>query len=74
MCPRNHGGKKVIAGCKKVKKKKEEKKNLYRTFSFAVFLFPVIEGRIKLMVLFFSVIGEGKCEINKKKRKFFFLL
>ena len=26
------------------------------------------------MVLFFSVIGEGKCEINfKKKRKFFFL-
>ena len=24
------------------------------------------------MVLFFSVIGEGKCEINFKKRKFFF--
>ena len=27
------------------------------------------------MVLFFSVRGEGKCEINyKKKKKFFFLL
>ena len=27
------------------------------------------------MVLFFTVRGEGKCEINyKKKRKFFFLL
>ena len=24
------------------------------------------------MVLFFSVIGEGKCEINKKKKKIFF--
>ena len=26
------------------------------------------------MVLFFSVIGEGKCEINFKKKKIFFLL
>ena len=26
------------------------------------------------MVLFFSVRGEGKCEINLKKKKFFFLL
>ena len=24
------------------------------------------------MVLFFSVIGEGKCEINEKKKKKFF--
>ena len=24
------------------------------------------------MVLFFSVIGEGKCEINLKKKKIFF--
>ena len=26
------------------------------------------------MVLFFSVIGEAKCEINLKKKKIFFLL
>ena len=26
------------------------------------------------MVLFFSVIREGKCEINLKKKKIFFLL
>ena len=26
------------------------------------------------MVLFFSVRGEGKCEINYKKKKIFFLL
>ena len=41
--------------------KKEEKKNLYGTFSFVVFLFPVIKGRKKYLVLFFSVRGEGKC-------------
>ena len=57
----------------KKSKKKEEKKILYGTFSFAVFLFPEIKGRKKQVVLFFSVIGEGKCEINlKKKENFFF--
>ena len=53
-------------------KKKEEKKNFYGTFSFAVFLFPVIKRRKKKVVLFFSVIGEEKCEINLNKKKIFF--
>ena len=56
------------------KSQKKKKKNFFkRTFSLAVFLFPVIKRGKKLMVLFFSVRGEGKCEIDyKKKRKFFF--
>ena len=44
-------------------------------FSLAVFLFPVIKRGEKVGGFFFSVRGEGKCEIDyKKKRKFFFLL
>ena len=43
------------------------------TFSLAVFLFPVIKKGEKNVVLFFSVRGEGKCEIDyKKKENFFF--
>ena len=41
-------------------KKKEEKKISDGTFSFPVFLFPVIKRAEKVMVLFFSVRGEGK--------------
>ena len=63
-------------GCKKVKKKKKRKKIFDGVFSLAVFL---ISGDKKVgkskWFCFFSVRGEGKCEINyKKKRKFFFLL
>ena len=56
--------------------KKKKKKNFFfkRTFSLAVFLFPVIKSGKKYVVLFFSVRGEGKYEIeNKKKENFFFL-
>ena len=57
-------------------KKKKRKKNFFeRTFSLAVFLFPVIKRGKKVIGFVFSVRGEGKCEIdNKKKRIFFFLL
>ena len=58
----------------KSQKKKKKKIILYGTFSFAVFLFSVIKGRKKQVVLFFSVIGEEKCEINLKKKKIFFLV
>ena len=53
--------------------KSPKKKNVFkRTFSLAVFLFPVIKRGKKKVVLFISVRGEGKCEINyKKKEKFF---
>ena len=44
--------------------KSENKKNFYGKFSLAVFLFPVIKGRKKKVVLFFSVSGEGQCEIH----------
>ena len=45
-------------------KKKRRKKVLYRTFSLAVFLFPVMKRAEKVSGFFFSVRGEGKCEIN----------
>ena len=54
-----------MVGWKKVKKKK----NFFeRTFSLAVFRFPVIK-RAEKVSGFFSVRGEGKCEKNYKKRK-----
>ena len=56
----------------KSRKKKEEKKIFYGTFSLAVFLFPVIKRAEKVSGFFSSVIGEEKCEINFKKRKIFF--
>ena len=53
-------------------KKKKKKKNFVRTFFLAVFLFPVIKkGGKSMWLCFFSVRGEGKCEINYKKKKFF---
>ena len=59
----------------KSKKKKKKKKNFKRTFSLPVFLFPVIKRGKKKWFCFFSVRGEGKCEIDyKKKKKIFFLL
>ena len=61
---------------KSQKKKKKKKKNFFkRTFSLAVFVFPVIKRGKKVSgFVFFSVRGEGKCEIDLKKKKFLFLL
>ena len=56
----------------KSQKKKKKKKIFKRTFSPAVFLIPVIKRGEKKVVLFFSVRGEGKCEIDYKKKIFFF--
>ena len=56
----------------KSKKKKQEKKFFYGTFSFAVFLFPEIKRAEKVSGFFFSVTGEGKCEIIYKKKKIYF--
>ena len=53
-------------------KKKKRKKIFSRTFSSSVFLFPVIKRVEKVSGFFFSVRGEGKCEINYKKKKNFF--
>ena len=53
----------------------KKKKISYGTFSLAVFLFPVIKRAEKVSGFFFSVRGEGNCEIDyEKKKKFFFLL
>ena len=59
----------------RVEKSQKKKKNFFkRTFSLAVFRFPVIKRAEKVSGFFFFVRGEGKFEIDyKKKRKFFFL-
>ena len=41
-------------------------------FCLAVFLFPVIKRGKKKEVLFFSVTGEGKCDLNHEKKGIFF--
>ena len=55
---------------------KSQKKKKYvfkRTFSLAVFLFPVIKWGKKVSgFVFFSVRGEGKFEIDYKKKENFF--
>ena len=63
-----------MVGWKKFKKKK---KNFFKTtLSFAVFLFLVTKSGIKVSgFVFFYVRGEGKFEIDyKKKENFFFSL
>ena len=58
---------------KSEKKKKKKKKNSYVPFSLAVFLFPVIKRAEKVSgFVFFSVRGEGNCEIDYKKNENFF--
>ena len=53
--------------------KSQKKKNVFkRTFSLAVFLFPVIKRGKKVSGFVFSVRGEGKCEIDYKKKEIFF--
>ena len=53
--------------------KKKKKKNFFkRTFSLAVFLFPVIKRGKKVSGFVFSVNWEGKCEIDYKKKEIFF--
>ena len=56
------------------KSKKKKKKKFDETFFLAFYLFPVIKRAEKGSGFFFSVRGEGKCEINLKKKKIFFLL
>ena len=57
----------------KSKKKKKKKKNFKRSFSLALFLFPVIKRGKKVSGFnFFFVRGEGKCEIDYKKKENFF--
>ena len=58
------------------KSPKKKKKNFFKTtFSLAVFLFPVIKRGGKVSGFVFSVRGEGKFEIDyKKKENFFFSL
>ena len=53
------------------KSKQKKKKKFYKTFSLAVFLFPVIKRAEKVMVFFFFVRGEGKCEIIYKEKKIY---
>ena len=57
------------------KEKSQKKKKIFfkRTFSLAVFLFAVIKRGKKVSGFVLSVRGEGKCEIDyKKKENFFF--
>ena len=61
-------------GCKKVKKKKKEKRKIFHgTFSLEVFLFPVTQRAEKVRGFVFFLERRGKM-LNKfkKKRKFFF--
>ena len=58
-----------MVGWKKVKKKKNVIK---RTFSLAVFLFPVMKRGKKVSGFIFSVRGEGKFEIDYKKKEIYF--
>ena len=51
--------------------KKKKKKKFYATFLLAVFLFPVIKRAEKVSEIVFFVRGEGKCEINNKKKSNF---
>ena len=58
------------------KSQKKKKKIIFfkGRFPLRFFLFPVIKRGKKLSGLFLSVRGEGKCEIDYKKKKIFFLL
>ena len=51
---------------------KKKKKIFKRTFSLAVFRFPVIKRAEKVNGFVFSVRGEGKFEIDYKKKENFF--
>ena len=58
---------------KSQKKKRRKKKNFYETFFLAFLLFPVIKRAEKVSVFLYFRKGRGKCEINYKKKKIFFL-
>ena len=53
-------------------KKKKRRKIFYGTFFLADFLFPMIKRVEKVSGFVFSVRGEGKCEIDYKKKEIFF--
>ena len=60
---------------KSKKKEKKKRKVFYVTFFLAVFLFPMIKRAEKVCGFVYFRNGEGKCEINyKKKINFFFSL
>ena len=52
--------------------KKKKRKFFKTTFSLAVFLFPVMKRGKKVSGFIFSVRGEGKFEIDYKKKEIFF--
>ena len=54
--------------CKKKSKKKKKNNFFKRTFSLAVFLFPVIKRRKKVSGFVYFRKGIGKCEKNYKKK------
>ena len=56
----------------KSQKKKMKKKNFLRDVFPCGFLISGDKKGGKKVILFFSVRGEGKCEINYKKQKMFF--
>ena len=56
-----------------MQKSKKKKKNFYATFFLAFLLFLVIKRAEKVSVFIFFRNGRGKCEINYKKKKIFFL-
>ena len=56
----------------KSKKKKKNRKIFYATFFLGVFLFPMIKRAEKVSGFVIFVRGEGKCEINYKKKINFF--
>ena len=61
-----------MVGWKKVKKKKKKRNFFKTTFSLAVFLFPVMKRGKKVSGFIFSVRGEGKLEIDYKKKEIYF--
>ena len=56
----------------KSKKKNKKRKIFNRTFSLAVFLFPVTKRAEKVCGFVFFRERRGKCEINYKKKKISF--
>ena len=54
------------------KSQKKKKKKFLKDVFPCGFLFPVIKRGKKVSGLFFSVRGEGKCEIDYKKKENFF--
>ena len=63
-----------MVGWKKIKKKKKEKKIFKRTFSLAVYLFPVIKRGKKVSGFVFFRKGRGKLRNRLEKKENVFSL